>query len=156
MIVVSIPVFYFVTCSVLTDPVLSRIVTNLSTDDKTQTPKSKTVERRKRYLEAAKTPIDPKILMSTYRANEVRADKNMKDRIVCVRGPISQIGKDIAGDSYVFFDGLRNDKGGVQCLFESDNDPILAQLQNGQVVTVCGLCRGLMMNVLVSDSSVVY
>lgn len=80
-------------------------------------------------------------LADKYQSNEVAADNAYKDKTVLVTGTIANIGKDIMDDSYVSLK-TSNPFLSVKCVFETSEKDKLAQLSNGQTVTVRGICKG--------------
>jgi hypothetical protein len=96
--------------------------------------------------------LTPEQLVGAYTDNEVRADGNFKGKTFYVDGVIESIGKDIMDKPYV---SLKSDDvvRSVQCMLDSDAEA--AQLNKGERVTVKGTCKGMMMNVLLDDATVV-
>ncbi len=103
------------------------------------------------------TPSSPPItvsansLFSAYKANEVAADSQYKDKTVIVDGTVQSIAKDILDNPYVVIggDGFLD---GVQCVFPR-SDTNLGRLSKGQQITVRGKVTGKMGNVLLHDCS---
>ncbi len=85
-------------------------------------------------------------LVSTYKANEVRADERFRRRIVAVRGKISGVKKGLGDSPYVTLAGGAGIVG-VQCAFDSARSEELAALNVGDVTTIVGECHGLFGNV---------
>jgi hypothetical protein len=105
-------------------------------------------EEAAKVEEIKKNTWDAAQLVAYYDENEVKADQDLKGKIVYVQGTIGDIKKDIGNDIYVILktdDLLRQ----VQCYF--DNEEIAAKLQKGQKVRFKGTCDGLMMNVQMKD-----
>ncbi len=87
---------------------------------------------------------------SEYEANEVKADEEMKDRLMAVSGVVERIAKDFSGKPYVILKG--SDLFGVQCFFDDpDQTRTLSSLTVGQIVTIAGECKGKMGNVVIFD-----
>ncbi|MBD2705600.1 hypothetical protein IC229_33640 [Spirosoma sp. BT702] len=99
-----------------------------------------------------KNTIPADNLVSFYMENEVKADKELKDKEFYVSGKIDAIAKDITNNIYITLksqDPIRN----VQCFIDDEN--AVAELSKGQKVLVKGTCSGLMMNVLMKDCQVI-
>ena len=92
-------------------------------------------------------------LLATYKANEVRADKDFKDKTFYVEGVVDRIGKDILDHPYVLLKGDEYGILGVQCVLE--NEEAAADLNKGEYVAIRGKCTGLMMNVQLTDATIV-
>lgn len=112
--------------------------------------------RRETYGRASKNLMSHIQLFREYRQNEIRADAKYKGGPVCVRATIADIGKEIMGTPYIYFAVSSSQVGGVQFVFDDPEfQSPLASLSAGEVVTVCGMCSGLMMNVLMRNAMVV-
>lgn len=97
-------------------------------------------------------------IVAAYDENEIAADARFKGRYVRVEGSIEDIGKDIMGDIYVSIDGGGVDEMGlrsVQAFFVDSKADVIANLRTGQAIVIVGRVDGLMMNVLLRDSTVV-
>jgi hypothetical protein len=112
---------------------------------KKETPK---VEEKK--VEAIK--ISAVDLASAYEANEVKADKDYKDKAIETTGKIDDIGV-ILGQTYVVLSSGKDfSLTNVQCFFK-DKEQIdkIANLKKGGTVTIQGIVDGKSMNVGVND-----
>ena len=94
-------------------------------------------------------------LIAAYENNEIRANKNYKDKLLDVRGYVGDVSEDILGKPFV----VLNDKPdamitslGIQC-YVRDGD-VLAELDKGTEVVIRGRGDGKIMNVLLRDGSV--
>lgn len=88
-------------------------------------------------------------LISDYKANELAADAKYKGRTIRVSGVVSHVANDILNQPYVTIgrgEGLELRE--VQCFLNKSSVERAATLQKGQQVTVRGVVKGLMMNVL--------
>lgn len=87
---------------------------------------------------------------SYYDANEIRGDRELKDKWFAVTGTIEEVNKDILGAPYVC---LRSREWifGVQCMFPRSAESSLTELLPGQQVTIAGKCAGKMGNVLMRE-----
>lgn len=99
------------------------------------------------------TTIDAPALLAAFKANEVRADRDYKDKKFFVEGSVNKVGKDLMGHSYVVLRGDEYGILGVQCTLENPEEA--AELNPGDRIAIDGKCDGLMMNVLMGDSHVV-
>lgn len=70
-----------------------------------------------------------------YQANEVRADKNYKNKLLKVTGYVTDISKDFKGDPYVSFRGS-NDFNRVTAHFEEDSYDKLYDLNKKEIIDV--------------------
>lgn len=90
-------------------------------------------------------------LIKIYEHNEVYADNELKDREFFVKGIIKRIAKDIVDEPFITLG--TDDFYSVQCYFE--NGEPLHTLKPGAVITVKGVCKGKMMNVLMKNCRIV-
>jgi len=95
--------------------------------------------------------VDAMELVRYYKANEVRADHEIKGKILCVSGTIRDIGRELMGGAYIAFEGPDDELGLVQCLFNEDEEQALVHATVGSKRTICGEGSGLMMNVLLRN-----
>jgi len=103
-----------------------------------------------------KKPATPEITISStqlyaaYKANEVAADNNYKDKVIAVSGTVESVGKDIMDDTYITLvgDGVI---GTVQCFIAKDFISKAATVSKGSTITITGTCDGKLLNVLVKD-----
>lgn len=105
----------------------------------------------KKMMKDVVAEISANKLFTQYQYNEIRADELYKGKTIVVTGVISDIGNDILYDSYVTL--KTNDIiGSVQCYLDKS---IVSKLSKGYRITVKGECRGLLMNVLMNDCSLI-
>ncbi|MEK6333668.1 MAG: hypothetical protein AABM67_01890 [Acidobacteriota bacterium] len=98
-------------------------------------------------------PVSAADLVAAYKANEVAADENYKDKLLAVSGTVDSIGKDILDSMYVTLSsGEEYSITSVQCMFDDASKSQLARLSKGQRVTIVGVCNGKFGNVLLKDS----
>lgn len=76
-------------------------------------------------------------LSQEYDANKVAADAKYKDKVLEMSGVIDEVGKDILDAPYVKLEGI-NMFAGVQCFFSTSDEPLLAELSEGQSITLRG------------------
>lgn len=89
-------------------------------------------------------------LIAEYKANEVRADKLYKGRLVEVTGVVGNVGKDILGDAYVTLRASEDfEFASVQCVPKPRWN--LYDLQPGYTCTITGVCAGKFINVVLKD-----
>lgn len=90
--------------------------------------------------------ITAEALWSAYEANEVNADLLYGGRLLAVTGTITDIGKDIVTDApcISLYSGSAYNLYPIQCFFPKygDQTELIAALQNGDVVTIYGTCKG--------------
>lgn len=113
-------------------------------------------ERAREIDRIVSTAFGPEDLVDEYMANEVAADQRLKGKLIAVTGEIDTVGKDILDTPYVSLRaGEEFSLRGVQCFFSKADIGELARLSKGQKVTIQGTCKGLMMNVLIENCSVI-
>lgn len=93
----------------------------------------------------------PEQLIQVYEENAVNADKQVKGKLLAVRGDVQSIGKDIMNKPYVTLKGGTSRLRSVQCMFSKNDEAALAPLRQGDTVTIAGTCSGKMMNVILHD-----
>lgn len=101
----------------------------------------------KQVAGATALSVSPRQLMADYEANEVAADQQYKDKVLLVSGIVTNIGKDVMGEIYVTL-SAGDALGGVQCSFSESHTQEAARLSKGQRVTIKGMCKGKVLNVL--------
>lgn len=96
--------------------------------------------------------ISPAELLSSYEANEVKGDSLYEGKTMRLSGTVGSIGKDIVEEVYITFAGEDFAITSVQCYF-SDEAQIekVMELQEGDTVTLVGVCDGKFGNVLIKD-----
>lgn len=96
--------------------------------------------------------ISPAELLETYEANEVKGDDIYEGKTMRLSGTVGSIGKDIMEEVYITFAGEDFAITSVQCYF-SDEAQIakVMELQEGDPVTLIGICDGKFGNVLIND-----
>lgn len=104
------------------------------------------------YQEASKKPSSPVSVVMYYQQNEIAADRDLKGKVLCVRGRVHSVQRDILGDPQLIMEGPQDSFRSLQFIFDTKWEEVLAALRPQQdVVTACGVCSGLMMNVLFRD-----
>jgi hypothetical protein len=136
----------------------SKSLTTANASTEAPAPKEPTAaEKKAAALSAIKEQEDQTVgapsLLSLYKENEVRADKDFKGKTFYVEGTVEKIGKDIMNNAYVMLKGDEYGILGVQCILE--DEAAAADLNKGEHIAIRGKCNGLMMNVLMGDASVV-
>jgi hypothetical protein len=104
------------------------------------------------------TPAHPRLgvadVLRDYEQNEIAADQLYKGKRLHLlqRGArIESIGRDILGKPYITFHS--SNFRSVQAFFKSDS--AVARFQVGDLVTdIDGICKGLMLNVILEDSHI--
>lgn len=113
---------------------------------KKETPKA---EEKKEVVAIKVSAVD---LAAAYEENEVKADKDYKDKTIETTGKISDIGV-ILGQTYVVLSSGKDFSiTNVQCFFK-DKEQIdkIADLKKGGTVTIQGVVDGKSMNVAVNN-----
>ena len=96
--------------------------------------------------------ISPADLLSSYEANEVKGDALYDGKTMRLSGTVGSIGKDVLEEVYITFAGEEFAITSVQCYF-SDEAQIekVMELQEGDTITLVGVCDGKFGNVLIKD-----
>lgn len=96
--------------------------------------------------------ISPADLLSSYEANEVKGDALYDGKTMRISGTVGSIGKDVLEEVYITFAGEEFAITSVQCYF-SDEAQIekVMELQEGDTITLVGVCDGKFGNVLIKD-----
>lgn len=96
--------------------------------------------------------ISPAELLTTYEANEVKGDEIYEGKTMRLSGTVGTIGKDVMEDVHITFAGDDFSITSVQCYF-SDEAQIakVMELQQGDSITLVGICDGKFGNVLLKD-----
>jgi transcription elongation factor Elf1 len=79
-------------------------------------------------------------LLQAYQTNKKTAEAEYKGKTLQVTGVISSSGKNVVGTYFVKLAGERVEAWLVQCMFDKEHEPELAQLTKGQRITVRGTC----------------
>ena len=96
--------------------------------------------------------VSPADLLSSYEANEVKGDALYEGKTMRLSGTVGSIGKDVLEEVYITFAGEEFAITSVQCYF-SDEAQIekVMELQEGDAITLVGVCDGKFGNVLIKD-----
>ena len=96
--------------------------------------------------------VSPADLLSSYEANEVKGDALYEGKTMRLSGTVGSIGKDVMEEVYITFAGEEFAITSVQCYF-SDEAQIekVMELQEGDAITLVGVCDGKFGNVLIKD-----
>ena len=96
--------------------------------------------------------ISPAELLESYEANEVKGGALYEGKTMRLSGTVGSIGKDIVDEVYITFAGEEFAITSVQCYF-SDEAQIekVMELQEGDAITLVGVCDGKFGNVLIKD-----
>lgn len=98
--------------------------------------------------------VEAAMMLTDYKANELRADAKYKGKRVRVTGVVGDIKKDV--DNHIFVTvgtGAHFEVPEAQCFFGDDHATKAAALTHGDTVTVECSCQGLMMNVVMKNCS---
>lgn len=96
--------------------------------------------------------VSPAELLDAYETNEVKADALYDGKTIRLNGAVESIGKDILDDVYITFAGEEFSITSVQCYFSDDAQiQQVMELQEGDSVTVVGVCDGYFVNVSVKN-----
>lgn len=113
---------------------------------------SSTLERPEIKRNEPPLAVSAERLISEYKANEISADRDYKDRRLRVTGRVDHIGKDIIDSMYVTVGtGEEFELVSVQCFFDNDWGQRLSYLREGETITIEGRCDGKFGNVLLRD-----
>jgi hypothetical protein len=93
-------------------------------------------------------------LYAAYEENAIRADNRYKGEQLIVVGQITDFGKEILGKPYVTL-ATGAPYQSVQAVFPRDAAVRLGRLSKGQIIAVQCECSGKLMNVLLSDCTLV-
>ena len=100
---------------------------------------------------AAATPdfvLSANTLYKEYERNSVAADAKYEDKIVKVSGIVQSIGKDITDTAYLVIGGT-GFLDGVQCMMPGGQESAVANVREGQFVTLKGKVSGEMMGTVI-------
>lgn len=100
-------------------------------------------------------PIQATQLVDEYDTNEVAADLKYKGKKIQVKGYVESLGRDLMDDIYVSLSSDNDSFRSVQCYFDEKDAQEVAKIAKGQLITIEGICDGLMMNVFIMHSKVV-
>jgi uncharacterized protein (DUF1330 family) len=90
--------------------------------------------------------VDARDLYEEYMANQVKADKKYKGKVIVVEGKSSNISQDVTGASYVMMNAS-NMGSGVQCMFAPEHKKELEERGPGEF-SIKGKCDGFNQNVI--------
>lgn len=107
--------------------------------------------------EPAPIEISATDLITAYDENEIAADEEYQDKLLQITGTVKSIGTDVADRAYLMLADDRNEYAilGVQCYFEEEQAAALADLKEGDTVTLTGTCEGVVVSVSVKDCTLV-
>jgi len=94
--------------------------------------------------------ITPATLWQAFHQNEVAAEDAYKNRRVALKGKISTITTGVFGAPEIAFAAGPYGMHQVQCDFPRDQRGVASKLRKGQTVTVSGVCRGMILQSMVS------
>lgn len=95
-------------------------------------------------------------MLATYKGNEIKADNKYKGKFVEVKGKVDSIKKDIVDKMYVTLGtGADFEIPQVQCYFDDAHAAAVGDLESGQKVTMRGVVKGLMGNVVLEECELV-
>lgn len=90
-------------------------------------------------------------LYKQYDANEVKADRAYKDKVLEITGEVTDIGVSL-NQTYVCLSTGEYSMFSVQCFFKEDSEiDKVSNLNNGDTVTITGTCDGMSLNIGVND-----
>jgi hypothetical protein len=95
---------------------------------------------------------DAAAVFAAFARDEAKADNDMTNKWLVVKGKVEKIGKDVLGTPYVALsNGEEHSDFCVQCVFTKADEGVVSRLTPGQTVTIVGKCRGKMGNVLMAE-----
>ena len=88
--------------------------------------------------------VDADALVAEYQKNVLSADNKYKGQWIEVKGKFARVARGLMGDPYIQIGGAAvDDAFGVACYLTKAAEADAANLKEGQVVTVRGVCQGL-------------
>lgn len=104
--------------------------------------------------ETARFELTAAVLVADYSKDETAADKKYLDKVIAVKGAVSDIKTDTSGQATVFLDS-GDPMAAVTCSFYADEAPSVKALQKGSTVIIKGKCTGKLMDVVLNKCSLV-
>lgn len=87
--------------------------------------------------------VEADVLLADYQKNELAADNKYKGQLIEVKGKYARVGRGLMGDPYVQIGGSAvDDAFGVACYLTKSAESDAANLKEGAVITVRGVCQG--------------
>lgn len=88
--------------------------------------------------------VDADALVAEYQHNVLAADNKYKSQLIDVKGKYVRVGRGLMGDPYIQLGGAAaEDAFGVACYLTKAAEAEAANLKEGAVITVRGVCQGL-------------
>ena len=86
------------------------------------------------------TEITAEKLLQAYRTDKNAAEAEYKGRILKVTGVVSSVSKNFVGTTFIKLAGVSIEAYRVQCMFDKEHEPELAQMTKGDTITIRGTC----------------
>ena len=90
-------------------------------------------------------------LSSDYAADEIAADQLYKGNLLQVTGKVNSVNENLMGVYFVKLSGGGIEAWEIQCMFDEQYGPEVAQLEQNDMVTVKGICDGYYMSIKMKD-----
>lgn len=103
--------------------------------------------------ETAAYEITAANLLAEFNADEPAANKKFIDKVIAVKGRVSEIKTDSSGQATVFLDS-GDLMSAVTCSFYQEEAPAAKALRQGDQVTIKGKCTGKLMDVVLNKCSI--
>lgn len=102
---------------------------------------------------AAKYELSAALLAADFNADETAANKKYLDKVISVKGSVSDIMVDSSNQATVFLDS-GDPLVAVTCSFYDDEATTARSIPKGTVVTIKGMCTGKLTDVVLNKCSV--
>jgi hypothetical protein len=104
--------------------------------------------------EAAAYEVSASGLLAEFNNDEPAANKKYIDRVIAVKGKVTDIKTDSTGQTTVFLDS-GDLMSAVTCSFYQDETPAVKTIHTGDEVTIKGKCTGKLMDVVLNKCSII-
>ncbi|MBC5772838.1 hypothetical protein H8S95_02085 [Pontibacter sp. KCTC 32443] len=91
--------------------------------------------------------VEAPVLLKEFTENEAAANQKYLDKVVAVRGKVKSVTPDDEGNINLTLDA-DNDMAGVICTFPKADAESAGSINEGEEVTVKGVCTGVLMDVV--------
>lgn len=103
--------------------------------------------------EAAVYEVSAAGLLAEFNSDEPAANKKYIDRVIAVKGKVTDIKTDATGQATVFLDS-GDLMSAITCSFYQEETPAAKALRPGEEVTIKGKCTGKLMDVVLNKCSI--
>jgi tRNA_anti-like len=101
----------------------------------------------------AQFEITAATLVTEFNTDETAANKKYLDKVIAVKGNVTEVKKDANGQVSVFLD-TGDPMAAVTCSFYSEEAGSVTNLTQGKEVTIKGMCTGKLMDVVINRCSI--